>query len=157
MEHMKKQKLKNLFKIGALIFGISPLLWNCKKDSEPIESNQIDDPNEAINDFNPQIETFSLQELNTYNTFNGLKNNYNVLQNNIFAKGNSKTSARLVNTLGITIAANTIIVENLAYVRGGGNPFFGADALWTSFQDKTKEFVDNNAGLSSIVPPITDK
>src|SRR5690606_18569798 len=50
------------------------------------------------------------------------------------------------------------IAENLAYIRGMGNPFFGADALWSGFQENLNDFVNdsNSGGTSTITPPITD-
>ncbi|MCQ0112474.1 hypothetical protein [Zhouia amylolytica] len=49
------------------------------------------------------------------------------------------------------------IAENLAYVIGNGNPFFGADNLWSSFQQKINQFVNNNSGSSNIIPAITNR
>lgn len=49
------------------------------------------------------------------------------------------------------------IMENLAYTMSLGNPFFGADSLWASFQDKTSQFVNNNGGTSTIVTPIKNR
>lgn len=49
------------------------------------------------------------------------------------------------------------IVENAAYVGTLGNPFFGADALWESFQNEVMEFVNNNEGSSTINTPIKNR
>lgn len=48
------------------------------------------------------------------------------------------------------------IQEFAAYILGGGNPFYGADNLWESFQNNIKIFVNQNGGSSSIIPPIDD-
>lgn len=50
--------------------------------------------------------------------------------------------------------SNTI--EYLAYVRGLGNPFFGSDALWESFQTNLHQFVNTRGGMSSIITPVKD-
>ncbi len=101
-----KNKLKKTLKLGILLFGILLLLWNCENNSEQIESVQ-----EKI-DFTikPQIKTFNLNQLKSDNKFNTLKNSFDVLQNNtLFASRNgTSTSARLVDTLGITIDENSI-------------------------------------------------
>lgn len=101
---MKKNKLINLFKVGVLLFGISLLLWNCEKDSETIQ------PIEETIDFTlkPKIENFSLSQLNQDKDFNNLKDNFNILQTKYLSKNNKNSSARLVDTLGITIDANSI-------------------------------------------------
>ena len=58
----------------------------------------------------PKIETFSLNELDKDSKFNELKSTYRILQNNTLAKSkkDNSFSARLVDTLGITIEANSI-------------------------------------------------
>jgi len=38
-----------------------------------------------------------------------------------------------------------------------GNAFFGADDLWESFQNKTRDFINNNSGNSTIVTPIKNR
>jgi hypothetical protein len=57
-------------------------------------------------------------------------------------------------TRGVDRFTDVVDME-MAYYMGGGNPFFGADNLWESFQEKLNEFVNNvtNSGVSSIVPP----
>ncbi|WP_298883026.1 hypothetical protein [uncultured Polaribacter sp.] len=99
-----KKKLTNLLKIGTLFFGVSLILWNCEKNSETIEPVQ-----ETI-DFTlkPKIENFSLSQLNQDKDFNNLKDNFNILQTKYLSKSNKNSSARLVDTLGITIDANSI-------------------------------------------------
>jgi len=47
--------------------------------------------------------------------------------------------------------------ENVSYAISLGNPFFGADNLWESFQKKTMEFVNQNSGVSSIVTPVHNR
>jgi len=47
--------------------------------------------------------------------------------------------------------------ENVAYAIRLGNPFFDADNLWESFQEKTKTFINQNGGVSSINTPITNR
>ncbi|MBX2965137.1 MAG: hypothetical protein KF845_03260 [Cyclobacteriaceae bacterium] len=42
------------------------------------------------------------------------------------------------------------LMENSAYMVSGGQPFSGADALWTSFQSKLNLFINNNGGNSTI-------
>lgn len=51
------------------------------------------------------------------------------------------------------------LIENVSYARGLGNPFFGADNLWESFQDKINDFVNDpiNGGSSSINNPIKSR
>ncbi len=39
----------------------------------------------------------------------------------------------------------------------GGNPFFGADDLWESFQNKFQNFVDNNNGNALKTTPIKNR
>lgn len=52
--------------------------------------------------------------------------------------------------------SNTI--ENfLNTVTLGRNPFFGADSLWESFQDKINGFTNTNGGVSKILKPITNR
>jgi hypothetical protein len=47
------------------------------------------------------------------------------------------------------------IVENSLYAGTlGENPFFGADALWTSVQNKLKEFVTSKGGNAIINTPV---
>jgi len=47
------------------------------------------------------------------------------------------------------------IVENTLYLATlGENPFFGADALWASFQNKLKEFVNSKGGNAVINTPV---
>lgn len=47
------------------------------------------------------------------------------------------------------------IVENTLYIATlGQNPFFGADALWTSFQNKMNQYINYNGGSASINVPI---
>lgn len=105
---MKNKRLKQYLKIGSLLFGITFLLLNCENNSEQIEANE-----ENI-DFSvkPQIKTFTLNQLQNVNTFSTLKNSFNILQNNtLFASRNgngTSYSARLVDTLGITIDENSI-------------------------------------------------
>lgn len=50
-------------------------------------------------------------------------------------------------------------VENSLYIATLGNPFFGADALWTSFQEKLNIFINNpiNGGSSTIVNPTKNR
>lgn len=40
------------------------------------------------------------------------------------------------------------LVENAAYIRGGGNPFFGADNLWRSFQIGLEAYVNIHDGVA---------
>jgi len=40
------------------------------------------------------------------------------------------------------------LIENISYILTGGNPFFGADDLWESFQTKLNNFINNNNGVS---------
>lgn len=110
---MKKHQLKKVLKLGILLFGVSFLIWNCQTDPESIETIQenIEVIQEHI-DFTvkPKIETFTLEQLEKDIDFNNLKNTYRILQNKSLyksAKGDSY-SARLVDTLGITIDANSI-------------------------------------------------
>ncbi len=41
----------------------------------------------------------------------------------------------------------------------GNNPFFGADSLWESFQEKLNDFVNSpaNGGSSTIIPPVKER
>jgi len=47
--------------------------------------------------------------------------------------------------------------ENVSYAISLGNPFFGADNLWESFQEKTKNFVNQNDGGSTTVTPVHNR
>ncbi len=47
--------------------------------------------------------------------------------------------------------------ENTAYGLSFGNPFYGADNLWESFQQKTKDFINQNEGVSTILAPIHNR
>lgn len=50
------------------------------------------------------------------------------------------------------------ILQALSWVGSfDGNPFFGADNLWVSFQTKTNQFVNQNHGLSIINPAIKNR
>jgi hypothetical protein len=46
------------------------------------------------------------------------------------------------------------IAENTLYMVALGNPFFGADALWASFQNKMNQFINNNNGSATINTPL---
>jgi len=47
--------------------------------------------------------------------------------------------------------------ENTSYAISLGNPFFGADNLWESFQEKTKNFINQNGGTSTKLIPIHNR
>ena len=47
--------------------------------------------------------------------------------------------------------------ENVAYAIRLGNPFFDADNLWESFQEKTKTFINQNGGVSTKLTPIHNR
>ena len=59
------------------------------------------------------------------------------------------------------------IAENAAYMLDAligdddtPNPFFGADALWSGFQQKLNDFVNdsnNGTGLATALPYITNR
>jgi hypothetical protein len=65
----KKNKLKNLLKIGTLLFGVSLLLWNCQENEILIE--------QSITDENQQIEQFQ-NSFDTDNFTKTLKHEYQV-------------------------------------------------------------------------------
>jgi hypothetical protein len=49
------------------------------------------------------------------------------------------------------------VVQAAAWAAGFGNPFFGADNLWESFQNKTNQFVNQNQGSSVVNPAIKNR
>lgn len=101
---MKNRKI-NFLKLGILLFGVSLLFWNCEKDFENLNSTK-----EKLSISKPRIETFTLEQIEKDNTFKKLKNNFKILQNNIASRNedNNSYNPLLVDTLGITIDANTI-------------------------------------------------
>ena len=104
--YMKNSKTtsSNFLKIGVLLLGISLLLWNCDKENI---FNEIQNET-VVSTEAPRIETFTLNQLNQDKGFNALKDNYRILQVKSYAKGYKRSSVRLIDTLGITIDANSI-------------------------------------------------
>ena len=49
------------------------------------------------------------------------------------------------------------IAENMAWAFQGFDSFDGADDLWESFQNKTRNFVNSNGGNSSIISPTKNR
>lgn len=88
---MKKLRLKTLLKFSILIFGILTLTTNCEKNS-PIES----EPNEIIED-NTSISITSVPYSDFDNTFDALKNKFNIdshINNDSSSKTYSKTYSK---------------------------------------------------------------
>lgn len=75
---MKTPTPKDLLKVGLLILGSSLLLWNCQKESETVRSGHFDETISFLS--NPTIETFTLNELKSDQTFTELKNTYRIFQ-----------------------------------------------------------------------------
>ncbi|WP_197474518.1 AHH domain-containing protein [Tenacibaculum ovolyticum] len=100
-----KNKIANFLKSGTFLLGISLLLWNCENKEDPFNEIQSET---ILSTEAPTIETFSLNQLNKDLLFNDLKDNYRILQTKYNAKGSEGSSVRLIDTLGITIDANSV-------------------------------------------------
>lgn len=104
---MKTKRFTNYLKLGALLFGISILLWNCEKE-EFIENQQQDDFLKAKIVLNSKIPSYIDKYIGektneSYKAFIGREEIYLL-----------NTSAKTVNekALGIINRAKAVVVEN---------------------------------------------
>jgi len=105
-----KSKITSVLKI-VFLFAFLIGFINCETDSER-ETEHIEQIEEEIIDFSkqPNIETVTLNQLNKDSKFNEIKNNFGILKNSALSNSGKDDSyaTRLVDSLGITIAPNTI-------------------------------------------------
>ena len=89
---MNKQKLKNLFKIGTLIFGISFLLTNCEKNNVSEKEILEVTPELEQHDISITLTSFSQPE----EKLSGLRNKYHI-DSHIGIKQSAKTQSKSSN------------------------------------------------------------
>lgn len=81
---MKKKQIKNYLKTGILLLGISLLLWNCEKETNPIIVNQSIETDFLISQDDIIVESLSFEKFKEFPLYNQLDN---------YLKFNSKSRA----------------------------------------------------------------
>ena len=71
---MKKKQIKNYLKTGILLLGISLLLWNCEKETNPIIENQSTETDILISQDDITVESLSFEIFKEFSLYNQLDN-----------------------------------------------------------------------------------
>ncbi|RXP54287.1 hypothetical protein EC396_09490 [Lutibacter sp. HS1-25] len=78
---MKKRQMKNYFKTGILLIGISLMLWNCQKENEfPLESSSTEISKEELSKKKSGKDANEINKAKLWFEQNSELNEFNMLE-----------------------------------------------------------------------------